>query len=160
MRIMMPLRWATGLRSEYGGQAAIVCLLRRGPSSQKIEPVRDESVPFRVLAANQHPDHDTIATFGRRHVTALSKLLVQVVQLCRQAGLVTLGHVALASAGRSNSRKASDKRRAKRSGAASPFPPKPAIPLKGATHSRSSATPCIMATSLGMGTTIRALTNR
>ena len=65
------------------------------PSSRKIEQASYEQVPFRVLAANQHPDHDTICTFRRRHLGALSELFVQVLQLCQKAGLVKLGHVAL-----------------------------------------------------------------
>ena len=64
-------------------------------SSRKLEKASYESVPFRVLAANQHPDHDTIAEFRRRHLDALSRLFVQVLLLCQQAGLVKLGHVAL-----------------------------------------------------------------
>lgn len=64
-------------------------------SSRKIEKATYESVPFRVLAANQHPDHDTIAEFRRRHLNALSGLFVQVLRLCQKAGLVRLGHVAL-----------------------------------------------------------------
>lgn len=64
-------------------------------SSRKIEKATYESVPFRVLAAGQHPDHDTIAEFRRRHLKALSGLFVQVLGLCQQAGLVRLGHVAL-----------------------------------------------------------------
>jgi len=65
------------------------------PSSRKIERATWESVPFRVLTADQHPDHDTIAEFRRRHLSALAGLFVQVLQLCRKAGLVKLGHVAL-----------------------------------------------------------------
>lgn len=64
-------------------------------SSRKIEKATYESVPFRVLSAGQHPDHDTIAEFRRRHLKALSGLFVQVLRLCQQAGLVRLGHVAL-----------------------------------------------------------------
>jgi len=64
-------------------------------SSRKIEKATHESVPFRVLAANQHPDHDTIAEFRRRHLSALSGLFVQVLRLCQRSGLVRLGHVAL-----------------------------------------------------------------
>jgi transposase len=64
-------------------------------SSRKIEKATYESVPFRVLAANQHPDHATIAEFRRRHLEALSRLFVQVLRLCEKAGLVRLGHVAL-----------------------------------------------------------------
>lgn len=64
-------------------------------SSRKVERATYEQVPFRVLSADQHPDHDTICTFRRRHLEALSELFVQVLQLCQQAGLVKLGHVAL-----------------------------------------------------------------
>jgi transposase len=64
-------------------------------SSRKIERAAHEQVPFRVLTADQHPDHDTIAEFRRRHIGALSGLFLQVLRLCRQAGLVRLGHVAL-----------------------------------------------------------------
>jgi len=64
-------------------------------SSRKIEKATYESVPFRVLAANQHPDHATIAEFRRRHLEALARLFVQVLRLCEKAGLVSLGHVAL-----------------------------------------------------------------
>lgn len=64
-------------------------------SSRKIERATYENVAFRVIAANQHPDHDTIAEFRRRHLEALSGLFVQVLRLCQKAGLVKLGHVAL-----------------------------------------------------------------
>lgn len=64
-------------------------------SSRKIEKATYDSVPFRVLAANQHPDHATIAEFRRRHLEALSRLFVQILRLCEKAGLVHLGHVAL-----------------------------------------------------------------
>jgi transposase len=64
-------------------------------SSRKIERATYENVPFRVLAADQHPDHDTIAAFRHRHLEALGDLFVQVLQLCQRAGLVKLGRVAL-----------------------------------------------------------------
>ena len=65
------------------------------PSSRKIERRSYEDVGFRVVAANQHPDHDTIADFRKRHLKALSSLFLQVLELCRKAKLVKLGHVAL-----------------------------------------------------------------
>src|SRR3954469_2491877 len=78
----------------------LVCLLIfgycvGGTSSRKLEKATYESIPFRVLAANQHPDHATIAEFRRRHLAALARLFVQVLRLCEKAGLVRLGHVAL-----------------------------------------------------------------
>ena len=65
------------------------------PSSRKIELATWEEVPYRVLTADQHPDHATIAEFRRRHLTVLEGLFLQVLWLCKQAGLVKLGHVAL-----------------------------------------------------------------
>lgn len=65
------------------------------PSSRRIEKATWEDVPMRVLAGNEHPDHDTIADFRKRHLKALANLFVQVLLLCQKAGLVKLGHVAL-----------------------------------------------------------------
>jgi transposase len=65
------------------------------PSSRKIERATYEDVACRVLAADQHPDHDSLAEFRKRHLDALAGLFVQVLQLCQTAGLVKLGHVAL-----------------------------------------------------------------
>ena len=64
-------------------------------SSRKIEKATHEDVAFRVLACNQHPDHDSIAEFRKRHLPELASLFVQVLKLCEQAGLVKLGHVAI-----------------------------------------------------------------
>jgi len=63
-------------------------------SSRRIERATYEDVAFRVLAANQHPDHDSIAGFRKRHLQALAGLFLQVLRLCEKAGLVKLGHVA------------------------------------------------------------------
>jgi transposase len=65
------------------------------PSSRRIERATYDDVAFRVLAGDQHPDHDSIATFRQRHLPALATLFTQVLKLCQAAGLVTLGHVAL-----------------------------------------------------------------
>jgi len=65
------------------------------PSSRKIEQATYHSVAFRILSGDQHPDHDTIASFRKRHLNALAGLFVQVLRLCQKAGLVKLGHVAL-----------------------------------------------------------------
>src|SRR5215831_10462435 len=92
-------------RSDGRGQAAyhpalMVKLLLYGyctgvPSSRKIEQATYRDVAFRVLAGDQHPDHDSIAAFRQRHLTALADLFRQVLRLCQTAGLVKLGHVAL-----------------------------------------------------------------
>jgi hypothetical protein len=64
-------------------------------SSRKIERATYEEVPFRVLSGDRHPDHDTIAEFRKRHLKALGELFVQILLLCKEAGLVKLGHVSL-----------------------------------------------------------------
>ena len=64
-------------------------------SSRKIEQATYESVPFRLVSTDQHPDHDTIASFRKRHMKAFRKLFLEVLQLCQEAGLVKMGHIAL-----------------------------------------------------------------
>jgi transposase len=64
-------------------------------SSRAIERKTQEDVGFRYLAANQHPDHDTIAAFRQQHLEIVSGLFLQTLQLCQKAGLIKLGHVAL-----------------------------------------------------------------
>ena len=64
-------------------------------SSRRMERASYEDVAFRYLCANQHPDHDTIASFRQQHLPVLAELFTQVLQLCNQAGLVKLGHVAI-----------------------------------------------------------------
>jgi hypothetical protein len=64
-------------------------------SSRMIEKATWEDIPFRVLAGDQHPDHDTIADFRQRHLDLLDDLFQQVLKLCRRAGLAELGHVAV-----------------------------------------------------------------
>ena len=64
-------------------------------SSRKIENRTYEDVAFRYLSADQHPDHDTIAEFRKRHLQALAGLFTQALLLCEKAGLVKLGHVAI-----------------------------------------------------------------
>lgn len=64
-------------------------------SSRKIEKATYEDVAFRVIAGDQHPDHDTIASFRKTHLRALSGLFFQVLRLCQEAGLVKLGHIAI-----------------------------------------------------------------
>ncbi len=64
-------------------------------SSRRIERATFDDVAFRFLAADQHPDHASIAEFRRRHLEALADLFAQVLRLCQKAGLVKLGHVSL-----------------------------------------------------------------
>lgn len=49
------------------------------PSSRKIEKATYHQVPFRVLTAEKHPDHDTIAEFLKRHLKSLSGFFPYVV---------------------------------------------------------------------------------
>jgi transposase len=57
-------------------------------SSRKIESRCHEDVAFRVICANQTPDHATIARFRVRHEDALAGLFGQVLGLCAEAGIV------------------------------------------------------------------------
>ena len=50
-------------------------------SSRRLERATYDSVAFRVIAANDHPDHDTIATFQRRFLTEIAALFVEVLKL-------------------------------------------------------------------------------
>jgi transposase len=64
-------------------------------SSRRLERATYDSVAFRFVAANQHPDHDTIATFRRRFLPTIEKLFVQVLGVAREMGVLKLGTVAL-----------------------------------------------------------------
>jgi len=64
-------------------------------SSRKLERATHDSVAFRFIAANQHPDHDTLATFRKRFLGEIEGLFVTVLQLARQMGMLELGTVAL-----------------------------------------------------------------
>jgi transposase len=64
-------------------------------SSRKLERATYDSVAFRFIAANQHPDHDTIAAFRRRFLPQIEALFVQVLLLAREMGVLQLGTVAL-----------------------------------------------------------------
>src|SRR5918998_2499082 len=63
--------------------------------SRGIERHCREDVAFRVITANQAPDHATIARFRARHELAIGELFGQVLALCARAGLVQLGVVAV-----------------------------------------------------------------
>jgi transposase len=64
-------------------------------SSRKLERATHDSVAFRFIAANQHPDHDTIAYFRRRFLKEIQALFVKVLGLAREMGVLKLGTVAL-----------------------------------------------------------------
>ena len=64
-------------------------------SSRAIERRCVEDVAFRVIAANQVPDHTTIARFRQRHQQAFAELFGDVLALCAEAGLVRVGVIAV-----------------------------------------------------------------
>jgi transposase len=64
-------------------------------SSRKIARQLTDSVAFRFLAAGNAPDFRTVSEFRKRHGAALAGLFQQVLRLCRRAGLVKLGQVAV-----------------------------------------------------------------
>jgi transposase len=64
-------------------------------SSRKLERATYDSVAFRFIAANDHPDHDTIATFRRRFLEEIEGVFVQVLELAREMGMLKMGTVAL-----------------------------------------------------------------
>jgi len=64
-------------------------------SSRKLERATYDTVPFRVLAGNQHPDHDTIAVFRRTFLAELQDLFVQVLLLAQEVGVLTLGNISI-----------------------------------------------------------------
>ena len=68
---------------------------RGNRSSRRIERACVEDVAYRVIAANRVPDHSTIAGFRVRHERALAELFGGVLELCRQAGLASVGVIAV-----------------------------------------------------------------
>jgi transposase len=64
-------------------------------SSRAIERACEEDVAYRVIAAQQRPDHATIARFVERHEDALADLFAAVLELCARAGLARVGVVAV-----------------------------------------------------------------
>jgi len=90
---------------EGGGKAAyppaiLVGLLFYGYatgvfSSRKLEQGTHDSVAFRFITADTHPDHDTIANFRKRFLKELEELFVQILLLAQSMGLLKLGKVSL-----------------------------------------------------------------
>jgi transposase len=64
-------------------------------SSRKLERATYDSVAFRFISGNEHPDHDTIATFRRRFLKEIEGLFVRVLELAREMGLLKMGTVGL-----------------------------------------------------------------
>ncbi len=97
----------TELTRQYAGRgsaahhpAVLLGLLIYGyatgvPSSRKIERATYDSVAFRYIAANTHPDHDTLANFRRRFGAQLEQLFVQVLMLAREMGMLKMGKISV-----------------------------------------------------------------
>jgi transposase len=64
-------------------------------STRKLERATYETVPFRFIAGNLHPDHDTLATFRKTFLPELKDLFVQVLLLAQVAGALKLGNISL-----------------------------------------------------------------
>ena len=62
-------------------------------SSRKLERSTYESVAFRYVACNEHPDHDTIAHFRKRFLSELSLLFVDILKIAHEMGVLQLGQV-------------------------------------------------------------------
>jgi transposase len=93
----------SGIVDEYlhleGGHPAMSSCSFRGYGvgicgSRRIERKTYEDVALRVLSCDSHPDHSRISDFRKRHLSRIQGLFLQVLQICREAGLVKLGHVA------------------------------------------------------------------
>jgi len=97
----------SALERQYSGRgkdayhpAALLGLLVYGYatgvfSSRQLERATYESVAFRFVAGNEHPDHDTIANFRRRFLPQLEGLFVQVLVLAQAMGLLKLGKISV-----------------------------------------------------------------
>jgi transposase/IS5 family transposase len=97
----------SGIERAYAGRgsdayhpASLMSLLIYGYatgvfSSRRIELATHDSVAFRYLACNRHPDHDTLATFRRRFGDQFQTLFVQVLQIAQANQLSQFGTVSL-----------------------------------------------------------------
>jgi hypothetical protein len=64
-------------------------------SSRKLERATYDSVAFRYIAANQHPEHDTIATFRRRFLPEVQSCFRQILLIAAESGLLKIGRVSI-----------------------------------------------------------------
>ncbi|MDX6707234.1 MAG: hypothetical protein QOI48_3080 [Solirubrobacteraceae bacterium] len=97
--------FSTSYRADGHGRAAhdpammvalLLCAYARGQrSSRGIERACVDDIAFRVIAANQVPDHATIARFRQRHEDAIAQLFSSVLGLCARAGMVQVGMIAI-----------------------------------------------------------------
>jgi transposase len=90
----------TGRGSQPYNPEMLVALLFYGYatgvfSSRQLERSTYDSVAFRYIAANTHPDHDTIATFRKRFLPHLTALFIEILKIGHQMGVLKLGTVSL-----------------------------------------------------------------
>jgi transposase len=98
----------TNIENEYGGRGGIAAyhpkillsLIFYGYatgvfSSRKIEKATYDSVPFRYIAVNSHPDHDTISNFRKRFLDRIGPLFMQILELANDLGCLKLGTISL-----------------------------------------------------------------
>lgn len=95
------------LKASYSGRGSkpynpemLVALLFYGYStgvfsSRKLERSTYDSVAFRYIAANSHPDHDTIAKFRKRFLPQLTKIFVEILCIAREMKVLKLGKVSI-----------------------------------------------------------------
>ena len=86
-------------RAPYDPAMLVALLLyayaRGNRSSRGIERACWEDVAFKVITGMRTPDHSTIAEFRRRHETEIAELFDEVLGLCREAGLVSVGVITI-----------------------------------------------------------------
>jgi len=90
----------TGVGSEAFNPEMLVALLFYGYAtgvfaSRKLEAASYDSLAFRYIAANTHPDHDTIANFRKRFLKQLEPLFLQILLLAKTMGFLKLGKMSL-----------------------------------------------------------------
>jgi transposase len=95
------------LRDSYAGRGSaayhpemLVALLFYGyatgiRASRKLEAATYDSVPFRYIAANAHPDHDTISDFRARFLPQLGQIFEQLLIIAHETGSLQVGEVSL-----------------------------------------------------------------
>jgi transposase/predicted transcriptional regulator len=95
------------LRAKYAGRGheayqpeMMVALLFYGYatgvySSRKLERATYDSVAFRFITANQHPEHDTIATFRRRFLPEVQSCFRQILMIAAESGMLKIGRVSI-----------------------------------------------------------------
>ena len=64
-------------------------------SSRKIEEATYETIAFRYIAGDMHPDHDTIASFRQENLSEIKGIFVQVLLIAKEAGMLQIGDISL-----------------------------------------------------------------